>query len=176
MLDHRPRLRDRPVVGFSVHDVRKSVVEGVDFRLGGIRDVVLHFGYGLEHDLTDTLQLAWQVQLRQVWVFLDTQRQARAALRLAWLVRPRHRLALEAVGYYVNRDRDQAGEPVPRNSAHGQARGEYTWISAAGVGVVAGARYTTSFFAGEAPIYELRPESLDQHFGEVFAGLRVVWR
>jgi hypothetical protein len=175
MMKHRPRMRDRPEVGFEVHDVKLSVVDGVDFRLGGIRDAVLHFGYGLEHDLTDRLQLGWRAGVRQVWVFKNTQRQARVAARLAYLPWDRHRFSLEGVGFYVNRDHDQAGEPAPRNSVHAQTVAEYSWLSRAGVGVMAGARYATSFLSGETPIYEIRPESVRRSYGEVFAGLRVVW-
>jgi len=169
------RIRDRPAIGMEVHDVQLSVVDGVDFRLGGIRDVVLHLGYGLEHDLTPWLQLGWRTQLRQVWVFRDTQRQARVSARLALRAWDRHRFALEAVGFYVNRSANQAGEPVPRNSLHGQVLGEYTWIGARGVGLVISARYCTSFLSGEAPIYEIRSESLRTHYGEVLAGLRFAW-
>jgi hypothetical protein len=175
IIDRRPRLRDRPSVGVEVHDVKLSVVDGVDFRLGGVRDTVLSLGYGLEHDLTPRIQLGWRAHLRQVWVFRDTQRQARVSARLALLPGDGHRLALELVGFYVNRDRDPAGGSVPRNSLHGQLLGEYTWIGARGVGLAMGARYCTSFLSGEAPIYELRTESLRTHYGEVFAGLRVSW-
>jgi hypothetical protein len=175
IIARRPRLRDRPSVGVEVHDVRLSSVDGVDFRLGGLRDTVLSLGYGLEHDLTPRLQLGWRAHLRQVWVFRDTQRQARVSARLALLPGTGHRLALELVGFYVNRDRDPAGGKVPRNSLHGQLSGEYTWIGARGVGLVVGARYCTSFLSGEAPIYELRTESLRTHYGEVFTGLRVSW-
>lgn len=172
----RPRLRDRLEVGVEVHDVKLSVVDGVDFRLGGIRDAVLHFGYGLEHDLSDRWQLGWRAQMRQVWVFKNTQRQGRLSARLAFQPKDRHRLSVEGVGFYINRDPDQAGEPAPRNSVHAQAIAEYSWLSRSGVGMVAGARYATSFLSGETPIYEIRPESVRRSYGEVFAGLRVAWR
>ncbi len=175
LMRYRPRLRDRPAVGVEVRDVKLAVVQGVDFKLGGIRDLVLWLGYGLEHDLTSRLELGWRVDLRQVWVLLDTQRQLRAAARLAFLPRPRHRLALQIVGFYVNRDEDQAGTEIRRNTAHGQVLGTYTWMSRRRVGVVVGARYTTGFRSGEAPVYELRAESIRAHYGEGSVGLRVVW-
>jgi hypothetical protein len=137
--------------------------------------VVLHFGYGMEHALGRRFVLGWRAHLRQVWVYLDTQRQVRASVRAAFVPRPRHRLALEGVGFYVNRDLDQAGEPLPRHSVHGQLIGEYQWMSAHHVGLVVGARYATSFLAGEVPIFEAREEALATHYGELFAGVRVVW-
>lgn len=175
LMRFRPRLRDRPAVGVEVRDVKLAVVEGVDFKLGGIRDLVLWLGYGLEHDLTKRVDFGWRVDLRQVWVLLDTQRQVRASARLAFLPRPRHRLALQFVGFYVNRDEDQGGTPIHRNTVHGQILGTYAWMSRHRVGLIVGARYTTGFRSGEAPVYELRSESIRAHYGEVSAGLRVVW-
>jgi hypothetical protein len=174
-LEHRPRLRDRPSFGVETHEVKLGSLDGAEFRLGGLRDVVLHLGYGLEHDLTPRLQLGWRVHARHAWVFRDTQRQGRVSLRLAMLPRERQRLALELVGYYVNRDPAQAGRSIPRHSLHGQVQGEYTWLGARGVGLFVGARYCTGFLSGEAPIYEIRSESLRAHYGEAFAGLRMVW-
>jgi hypothetical protein len=172
----RPRLRDRVAVGVESHEVKLSIVDGIRFRVGGIRDIVLHFGYGMEHALARRFVLGWRAHLRQVWVYLDTQRQVRLSVRGAFVPRPRHRLALELVGFYVNRDLDQAGEPLPQHSVHGQVALEYQWMSRHGVGPVVGARYATSFRAGEAPIFEVREDSLNTHYGEVFAGVRVVWR
>lgn len=174
-LRERPRLRDRPSIGVEVHDLAQSVVDGVDFRLGGVRDVVLQLGYGMEHQLARGVHLGWRTHLRHAWVLRDTQRQVRASTRLALLPWERHRFALELSGFYVNRDRDQAGVPIPRHSFHGQVLGEYSWLGARGVGLAVGARYCTSFMAGEAPIYELRHESLRASYGEVFAGLRIAW-
>ena len=175
LMKYRPRLRDRPAVGAEVRDVKLAVIQGVDFKLGGIRDLVLWLGYGLEHDLTNRVELGWRVDLRQVWVLVDTQRQVRAAARLAFHPRPNHRLAVQVVGFYVNRDEDQAGSPIRRNTVHGQLLGTYTWMSRRRIGLAVGARYTTGFRSGEAPVYELRSESIRAHYGEVSAGLRVVW-
>jgi hypothetical protein len=176
LLGDRPRLRDRPAIGVEIHDVALAVVDGVGFRVGGVRDVALQLGYGLEHQLTPRLQLGWRAYGRQAWVFRHTQRQARISIRLALLPWASHRFSLELLGFYVNRDRDQAGEPVPRNTVHGQVLGEYAWMGARGVGFVVGGRYCTSFLSGEAPIYEIRTESLRTHYGEAFAGLRVAWQ
>ncbi|MCA9653398.1 MAG: hypothetical protein H6712_05750 [Myxococcales bacterium] len=175
LMRDRPRLRDRPAVGMEVHDVSKSVVDGVEFRLGGIRDFVLQLGYGLEHDLGRWIQLGWRVDARAAWVFTSTQRQLRASLRAALLPRPNHRLSLELVGFYVNRDAEQAGQPTAIHSVHGQVVAEYVWMGPGRVGLVAGARYATSFRSGEAPLFELREESLQRSYAEMLAGLRVVW-
>ena len=49
------------------------------------------------------------------------------------------------------------------------------WMGPGRVGLVAGARYATSFRSGEAPLFELREESLQRSYAEMLAGLRVVW-
>jgi hypothetical protein len=175
VMKQRPRLIDRASMGIEVHRVERSIVEGVDFKLGGIRDTVMHFGYGLEHGLAPWLWLGWRAHFRHAWVFVDTQRQLRGSVRAAFLPAPRHRVSLELVGFYVHRNADQAGTPLPRHSVHGQILGEYAWMSRKNVGVTVGARYSTSFFSGESPIFEIREESLNADYGEVNVGLRVAW-
>lgn len=175
LMRSRPRLRDRPAIGAEVHDVSKSVVDGVEFRLGGIRDFVLWFGYGLEHDLGRRWSLGWRADARAVWVFTSTQRQLRASLRAAVHPRPGHRAALEVLGFVVHRDPEQAGQPTAVSSVHAQVRGEYAWMGRGRVGLVVAGRYATSFLSGEVPLFELREESLQRSYAELLAGLRVVW-
>lgn len=175
LMKHRPRLRDRASFGIDTHRVERSIVEGIDFKLGGIQDTIMHLGYGLEHGLAPWLALGWRVHFRHAWVFEDTQRQLRGSVRAAFFPAPRHRVSLELQGFYVNRNADQAGNPLPKNSVHGQILGEYAWMSRANVGIVAGARFTSSFFSGEAPIFEIREESLNAPYGEVNVGMRVAW-
>jgi hypothetical protein len=175
VMKQRPRLSDRASFGIDMHRVERSVVEGIDFKLGGIQDTIMHFGWGLEHRLAPWLELGWRAHFRHAWVFVDTQRQLRGSVRAAFFPAPRHRVSLELVGFFVNRNPDQAGNPLPKNSVHGQILGEYAWMSRANVGVVAGARYSTSFFSGESPIFEIREESLNADYGEVNVGVRFVW-
>jgi hypothetical protein len=170
-----PRLRDRLAAGFEVHDVKQATVDGIDFRLGGFRDVVGLVGYGIEHRLAPRWRLGWQVQLRHAWVLLDTQRQVRGSARATFLPRPPHALGLEVVGFYVNRNPDQAGTTLPPNTVHGQIALDYAWMSRAGVGLVVRGRLLSSFMSGEAPVYEIREESLEAAYGELVVGLRVVW-
>lgn len=171
----RPRLRDRIALGFETHDVKTTIVDGEEFRLGGVRDSILSLGYGMEHIPLSWLQIGWRIQGRYVWVFNNTQRQLRGSVRLAALPRANHRLSVELVGFYVHREERQFGNPLPRHDVHGQVLGEYVWISRYNVGLALGARYTTSFLSGEAPIYEIREEALNADFGEVWAGIRYVW-
>lgn len=174
-LHRHSRMRDRLAVGVDVHDAEKTTVEGVVFHLGGIRDAVAHVGYGIEHELARRWRLGWRVQFRHAWVFIDTQRQIRASLRAVFLPRPQHWLALELVGFAVNRNPDQAGKPLPQNSVHGQVALEYTWMSGAGVGLSLRTRLLSSFMSGEAPVYEIREEALEGPYGELILGLRAVW-
>ena len=171
-----PRVHDRVLLGVETHTLFEAKVDGTSFRLGGVRDVVGYLGYGVEHQLAHRWALGWQAHFRHAWVFRDTQRQVRAALRIAFLPRPAHRLALEAVGFFVDRNPDQAGIDVPRRGVYGQVAGEYAWMSGAGIGPVLRVRYTTGFLTGEAPIYEMRNESLQTHYADATIGLRARWR
>lgn len=171
----RPRMHDRITLGYEMHELKLSVVEDVRFKIGGVRDDILTLAYGIEHDLGRAFTLAWQIQGRHAWVMLDTQRQLRGSVRAAWRPWPGHRLALSLVGYYVHRNRDQAGAPLPRHGAYAQVVGEYAWMSRRHVGFVIAARYANSFLSGEAPMFEIREESLNAHFGEAWLGVRAEW-
>ena len=96
-------------------------------------------------------------------------------MRLAFHPRPPHRLSLDAVGYYVNRDPEQAGNPLPRNSVYGQVGLGYSWISRAGVGPWTQVRANSGFMSGEAPVYEIREEALNAGYGEVLVGMLARW-
>ena len=172
----RPQLRDRFAVGVSTHAIKKTTTGGVELKPGGLNDTIVHVSYGISHDLGRRWRLGWQVQARHAWVFRDTQRQLRAALRASVYPRPAHRLAAEAVAYYIHRDPDQAGQPLPRNSVVGQFAGEWTYLTRVGVGPMLRARLLTTFRSGEAPAYEIREEALNNLYGEAIVGLRAVWR
>lgn len=170
------RHRDRLALGVTTHAIKRIDVGGTEFKIGGLEDTVLHLSYGLEHHLAPRWRLGWQAQLRHAWVFIDTQRQVRGAVRATFHPKVRHDLSLEALAYYVNRDEDQAGNPIPRNTVHGQFALEYAWMSRVGVGVAARARFATSYLSGEAPVYEIREEALNTSYGDLTLGLRAVWR
>jgi hypothetical protein len=170
------RMRDRLALGVDFHSVEHITVGETDLRVGGVKDAILGLGYGIEHDLGARWTLGWRVQLRHAWVFLDKQRQVRASAKATFRPRPPHALSLEAIGYYVNRDEDPFGAPHPRNSAHGQFACEYAWLSRVGVGIAARARFATNFLSGEAPIYEIQEEAMDNVYGDLTVGLRAVWR
>jgi hypothetical protein len=138
----------------------------------------LSLGYGMDHRLARRWSLGWNLQGRYVWVFIDTQRQIRASLRPTVVLRDRHRLALELVGFLVHRDEDQFGElddPADRLTVNGQVAFEHTWMSRKGVGTFAALRYATSFMSGQAPMYEVREEAINTHYGELSVGFRAVW-
>ncbi|MBK8239303.1 MAG: hypothetical protein IPK74_27590 [Deltaproteobacteria bacterium] len=169
------RMHDRLAIGVETHTVLLARVDGLDFKLGGVRDVVAYAGYGISHRLSRRWSLAWHLQLRHAWVFVDTQRQLRAGVRASFEPRPRHRLALEALAYGIHRNPRQAGTQMPRTSLHAQIAGEYAWLSRHGVGPTLRLRYATGFLAGEAPIYEVREESLSTSYVDLTIGLRARW-
>lgn len=176
-LRSRPRrFVDRVSIGVSTHAIKKTRVDGLEFKPGGLNDIIVYAGYGLSHDLGRRWRLDWQVQGRWAWVFLDTQRHVRAAVRGSVYLGRQHRLAGELVGFYVNRDETQAGNPLPRNAVYGQMSGEYTWMSRVGVGPLLRMRLLSSFRSGEAPAYEIREEALNATYGEVIVGVRGIWR
>ncbi|MBC8067913.1 MAG: hypothetical protein IAG13_06220 [Deltaproteobacteria bacterium] len=65
---------------------------------------------------------------------------------------------------------------LPRRGVNGQLAAEYGWMSRHGVGPMVRVRYATGFLSGEAPIFELRQESLNASYGDVTIGLRARWR
>lgn len=174
--DARPGLHDRLAVGVETHAVLRSTVDGVQFRLGGVRDAVLYAGYGIDHSLTKRWSLGWHAHYRHAWVFRDTQRQIRAGARVAFFPTPAHRIAASAVGFFVDRNPDQAGVDVPRRGVYGQLGLEYSWMSRVGIGPALAVRYTTGFLGGEAPIYEVRAETMSQSYADATIGIRYVWR
>lgn len=172
----RPRLDNRLFVALTTHSAENSRVDGRDFALGGIKDLILSAGYGMEHDLGKRWQLAWGTAFRYVWVFLDTQRQVRWSVRGAFEPRAGHRLSADAKLYYVHRDEDQFGNPLPRHGAHVQGALQYDWLSRHDVGLWVRARATNSFLSGEAPMYEVREEALNNAYGDLLIGFLAVWR
>lgn len=170
------RFSDRLAVGVSTHAIKKSTVDGLVIKPGGLNDTIVHVSYGLSHAIGRRVRLGWQVAARHAWVFRSTQRQVRAAMRGSVLLGQRHRLALEGIGYYVHRDAEQAGNPLPRNGVYAQAAAQWVWMSKHGVGPMVRARFLSSFRSGEAPAYEIREEALNTSYGELIVGLRAVWR
>lgn len=172
----RARMHDRLAAGVETHALAKATVDGLEFKLGGVRDTVAYIGYGIDHAIARRWTLGWQAQFRHAWVFEDTQRQVRASVRAAFHPRPDHRIAAEAVAFVVHRNRDQAGTPMPRVGGYGQFAIDWSWMSRVGIGPAVRLRATTGFLAGEAPIYEMREEALGAPYGEAIVGLRAVWR
>ncbi len=172
----KPRMHDRLVVGVETHAVLQSKVDGIEFRLGGVRDIVAYVGYGIDHDVAARWRIGWHAHYRHAWVFRDTQRQLRAGIRVAFSPEPAHRLVASALGFVVDRHPEQAGRPMPRRGVYGQFGLEYGWMSRHGVGPYLAGRYATGFLTGEAPVYELRSESLSANYFDATAGVRVVWK
>ena len=164
-------LDDRLSLGVSTHAIRWSETAGRTIEPGGLGDTIVHLGYGLDHLLGTRWRLGWQAQARYVWVHRDTQRHARLSARLAFHPRPAHRLFVDAVGFYVNRDAQPRGRPLPRHSVYGQFGLGYAWMANAGVGPFIKLRYTTGFMSGEAPVYELRTEALGSDYVEATVGI-----
>lgn len=175
MRDRRAELHDRLSVGIETHAVLAQRIDGRQFRLGGVRDLVAYAGYGIDHTLAPRWRLGWQAHFRHAWLFHDTQRQLRLGLRLAFAPRPAHRLSVTALGFLVDRNPDQAGRPMPRRTVVGQVAAEYAWMSRVGIGPSLQVRYSSGFLTGEAPVYELRSEVLHADYADATIGLRAVW-
>lgn len=172
----RAGLHDRLVVGIESHTLGRAYFDGVEFRPGGVRDFVAALGYGADHSVAKRWSLGWQVQGRHAWLYRSTQRQLHVGLRVAVTPRPAHRLEATPSLFVIHRDADQGGRRLPRLTSNLQVAASYSWMSRVGVGVFVGGRYTSAFLTGEAPMYELRSESLQQHYVEGQVGLRAVWR
>lgn len=168
----RRSIHDRLAIGYQSHRMAEIRTNGRSFKVGGIDDRAITLGYGIDHNIARRWQLGWQLQLRYVWVYLDRQRQARLSARIAFTPRSQHRLWVESVGYGVIRDEDQAGEPVPRLGVLGQFHLGYQWMSRIGLGIAVQGSINTAFLSGEAPIYEIREESLKTPYGELLLGFR----
>ncbi len=155
---------------FEHHNLRVADLESDKFKLGGVVDHVLRLGYGMRHHVTYRVDIDWNVQGRYVWLFEDTQRQVRGSVRL--LGRPGrnpaqpHRLGLELVGFVVHRDESQFGNDLQCTSAVGQLALTYEWMSRRNLGPFTKARLTSSLFTGEAPVYEVREEALNNLYAK----------
>lgn len=170
------KMRDRLAVGFETHRIAKVTVGGDEFRIGGFQDVIAQVSYGIDHRLATQWWLAWRAAGRYGWVFVDSQRHLRLNARILFSPKPRHAVSLEGTFFYVHRNPDQAGNDLPRNSVQGQVALDYAWLSRVGVGVGVRTRYASSYLTGEAPVYELREESLNTSYADLTVGLRAVWR
>lgn len=170
------QLTDRAAIGVSTHAIKKTTIDEIEVKPGGLSDTILHAAYGMSHTLGRRVRLGWRLQGRHAWVLKHTQRQVRAAVRASIFVRRRHRLAVEAIGYYVNREADQGTGRLPRNGVSGQWTAEWIWMAPAGIGPLVRARFMSAFRTGEAPIYEFREEALDTVYGELIVGMRAIWR
>lgn len=172
----RGRAQDRLFFGIQTHTVLEMKVDDVELHPGGVRDMIVEFGYGMHHPLglRGRWALSWRASGRYVWVFNDTQRQGMAALRVSFQPRPSHMLWAGAQAYLVHRDEGAAGDRS-RSSAHGVFEGQYAWMSAAGVGPVVGARFATHFASGTHPVYETRASAVDSVYGDVTLGIRAHW-
>lgn len=175
MRDRRATMHDRLSAGIETHAVLAQRIDGRQFRLGGVRDLVAYVGYGIDHTVAPRWRLGWQAHFRHAWLFHDTQRQLRLGVRLAFTPRPAHRLSVAALGFLVDRNPDQAGRPMPRRTVVGQVAAEYAWMSRVGIGPSLQVRYSTGFLTGEAPVYELRSEVLHADYADATIGLRAVW-
>jgi hypothetical protein len=133
---------------------------------------VLFAGYGMEHRLRDRWFLAWGTQARWVWVFRDTQRQVRLGLRPTVVLGKGHVLSLELLGWIIHRDERQFGNHLPRVSPVAAVNLDYGWLGRRRVGPWVRVHYSSGFRSGEAPVYELREEAVNNHYGELLLGLR----
>lgn len=172
----RSDLHDRLMLGLETHALARAHFDGTEIRPGGVRDLVVSLGYGVDHPLSRRWSLAWQVHGRHAWLYRATQRQALVGARLGFTPVPAHRLEIGPSVFVVHRDVDQGGRRLPRLTANAQVAASWSWMSRKRVGVFVGGRYASAFLTGEAPMYELRSESLQQHYAEAQLGLRAVWR
>lgn len=168
-------LDDRLAVGVTAHAIRWADEADTASEPAGLRDTIVHVGYGLDHLLGTRWRLGWKAQARYAWVQQDTQRQVRVSTRLAFNPRPAHRLSVDAVGYYVNREAEPAGRSLPRHGVYGEVGLGYAWVGRAGVGPWTHVRATSAFGSGEAPVYELRDDVLDGGYGELLVGMLARW-
>jgi hypothetical protein len=166
---------DRLAATLEVHALSRTWTDGEAFAIGGVDDTIVGVGYGMSHSLARAWELGWNVQPRFAWVFLDTQRQVRGAVRLLWLAGDGHQLGLEWTAYLVHRDASQFGNPLRRTSVHGQLALEWAAMWTRAFGTVLGAHYATGFMSGQAPMYEVREEAINASYGELRGGIRVAW-
>lgn len=166
----------RPARGFidlhgATHVIKRSWVDGRLFKLGGLWDTVAGLGLAFEHRLRRHLRLGWHLGGRWVWVFTSTQRQLRAGLRLEGEPRPGHVLGAMVTGYLIHRDARQFGRRLPRVGGVAHAELRYGYLVRRRLGPVVRLRYSTGFRSGEAPVYEVRAETLTTHYADLWVGI-----
>ncbi len=170
--------RDRLFVGVQTHAVAEMTVDDVDVRPGGVRDTNVEVGYGMVHPFGSRRRWSagWRISGRYAWVFNDTQRIGVGAARLTFYPKPQHALRAGAQARLVHRDPDGARRvPHGRLSVHGVFTGQYSWMSAAGVGPFVRGEFSTDFASGVRPVFETRASAVDAVFGELTVGLRAHW-
>ncbi|MEE9383609.1 MAG: hypothetical protein V3V08_09370 [Nannocystaceae bacterium] len=175
-----PAHRDRLSFGVETRTlmvVRVRTSDGwQDFDVGGIRDVTFRLAYGMEHAVGKRWHLGWQLAPGYSRVFLDSQRLLRGALRAALRPVPDHELRGTITAHLVHRDASQfGGNDFRRASAHLQASGAWIWMSRHNVGTIVQGRLLSSFMSGEAPIYEVREETLRTPYAEASVGVLATW-
>ena len=156
---------------------------GVELGIGGVRSTVLGLGYSARFVLGSAWVLGWQAHLRYAWVFSNTQRQARVALRGEYYPRPNQNISATLVGHFVHRDEEQYAKNLTRTTVHGQLRVGYGWMSRAltegprpfHLGWYVNLRAATSFLSGEAPVYEVRNDTLTTPYGDAHVGMHARW-
>ncbi|MCK5688814.1 hypothetical protein KAI87_06065, partial [Myxococcota bacterium] len=176
-----PGLSDRLFISSEWHRIQSMRVaradgEGyIDFALGGTDDSVLALGYAIEHATTDWLHLGLNLEARHVRVLEDSQRQVRVGSRAVFSLAQNHHLSLEAVFYYVHRNADQFGSPMPVHGSNTQGAVYYHLSLSDTLSLTLGGRAMSAFLVGEAPLYEMREESLQTTYGEGIFKLEWVW-
>jgi hypothetical protein len=114
----RAGLHDRAMVGLETHALARAHYDGTEIRPGGVRDLVVTLGYGVDHSIARRWSLGWQVHGRHAWLYRATQRQALVGARLGLSPVPAHRLALAPAVYVVHRGELVVDVAPPRGPVH----------------------------------------------------------
>jgi hypothetical protein len=180
-----PRRQHRISLTADLHELDKFRVNdsGVELGIGGVRDSIIGLGYSARFVLNKAWVLGWQAHLRYAWVFANTQRQARVAIRGEYYPRPNQNISATLVGHFVHRDAEQYAKLLPRTTVHGQVRVGYGWMSQPltegprpfHLGWYVNLRAATSFLSGESPVYEVRNDTLTTPYGDAHVGMQARW-
>lgn len=178
-----PRRRHRLLVSGEVRELDKFTINdsGVEIAVGGVRDAILGVGYGTRLVLGHSWALSALGHARYVWVFANTQRQARLVFRAEYFLRPNQAVSTTVVGHLVHRDAQQYAKALARTSVHGQLHVGYRWLaptreaSNPRLGFYLNLRGATSFLSGEAPVYEVRADGLTTPYADGSAGVHLSW-
>jgi len=154
---------------FLSHRVPRVWIDDLETRPGGVADNGGELGVWLPFSPHPRIRIELHLISRAFEVYKDTQGVLGGGLRLSLLIGRRTSLELELTLLRTTRSRPRAGVEDTTSNVIGEAclRTEL----ARSLGMLLGAKLTTSMLVGEQPMLELKRSMIDEPMGLAYAGV-----